>query len=100
MTLNTNGLVEVQDSCYLKQQSGAPASGISTTPADDLPFGSSCQTEMLPFDHNGFDTEDIHQIPGTPLCKAGCAPVLLQRKQKTGITKVAGHHRCRGKKLV
>lgn len=64
MTVNSNGMVDVKASCYLRTQSGAPASGVSTTPADDTPFGADCQTEMLEYDHNGFDVEDVHQIPG------------------------------------
>jgi alkaline phosphatase len=70
VTLNSNGLVERQSSCYLKLKDGSPASGMPTSPSDDTPFGANCQTAQLSYDHNGFDPEDVHQIPGTPYCWA------------------------------
>lgn len=59
--------VVIDETCYLKGTSGKPLNGMSTSAADDTPFDGNCQSG-LSTGPNGFDPEDIHQIPRSNLC--------------------------------
>mmetsp|Transcript_15173 Transcript_15173/g.62167 ORF Transcript_15173/g.62167 Transcript_15173/m.62167 type:complete len:904 (-) Transcript_15173:902-3613(-) len=79
--------IKVKEYIMLKDLKGSPLSGISNTELDDTPYGPNCSGKPLPYDPNGVDPEDIHQIPKSgglfALVEEYSPSILLMKKDGT-----------------